>query len=97
MPDTPWTAWAPGTRVVVRRRLTADEAAAAGKPLTDVIGVVVRTTAAELVLREDAGGSAAPPHRGHGVHDDGPPLVVVPLDAIVAGKPVPPRPPRRPA
>jgi len=96
VPDVPWTSWAPGTRVVVRRRLPEDEAAAAGKPLTDVIGVVVRTTATELVLREDAGGSA-PPHRGHGVHDDAPPLVVVPLDAIVAGKPVPPRPPRRPA
>ncbi|MBM7819245.1 hypothetical protein JOE63_001722 [Cellulosimicrobium cellulans] len=97
MPDAPWTTWAPGTRVVVRRRLAPDEATAAGTPLTDVIGVVVRTTPTELVLREDAGGSAAPPHRGHGVHDDVPPLVVVPLDAIVAGKPVPPRPPRRPA
>ncbi|CPU67676.1 Uncharacterised protein [Mycobacteroides abscessus] len=47
MPDSPWSTWAPGTRVVVRRRLSPDDAAAAGKP--------------------------------------------------VAGKPVPPRPPRRPA
>ncbi|MGO1179878.1 MAG: hypothetical protein ACTMLC_11195, partial [Cellulosimicrobium funkei] len=56
----------------------------------------VETTATTLVLREDAGGSATP-HRGHGPRDDAPPLVSVPLDAIVAGKPVPPRPPRRPA
>ncbi|MGO1338111.1 MAG: putative acetyltransferase [Cellulosimicrobium funkei] len=96
MPDSPWTTWAPGTRVVVRLRLSPDDAAAAGKPLTDVIGVVLETTATTLVLREDAGGSA-PPHRGHGPRDDAPPLVSVPLDAIVAGKPVPPRPPRRPA
>lgn len=96
MPDAPWSSWTPGTRVVVRRRLSDDEAVAAGKALTDVIGVVVRTTATELVLREDAGGSA-PPHRGHGEHDAAPALVVVPLDVIVAGKPVPPRPPRRPS
>ncbi|WP_455604716.1 putative acetyltransferase, partial [Cellulosimicrobium funkei] len=49
MPDSPWTTWAPGTRVVVRRRLSPDDAAAAGKPLTDVIGVVVETTATTLV------------------------------------------------
>jgi hypothetical protein len=89
----PWRAWAPGTRVVVRRRL--ERAAATGETLTDVIGVVVAVDDHALTLREDAGG--APPHRGHGPRDAEPAPVVVPLDAIVAGKVVPPRPPRRPA
>ncbi|WP_251153244.1 hypothetical protein [Cellulosimicrobium sp. Marseille-Q4280] len=92
----PWRTWPAGTRVVVRRRLGAAEAAASDKTLTDVIGVVVGSDDAALTLREDAGGGR-PPHRGHGPADAGPPLVVVPLDEIVAGKVVPPRPPRRPA
>ncbi|WP_435735356.1 hypothetical protein V5D56_10800 [Cellulosimicrobium sp. PMB13] len=92
--EGPWRTWAPGTRVVVRRRLDAAEVTSDGKTVTDVIGVVVSTDDAALTLREDAGGSVLP-HRGHGPADAGPPLVVVPLDAIVAGKVVPPRPPRR--
>jgi len=91
----PWTTWAEGTRVVVRRRLSPAQAAASGKTVTDVIGVVVSAGEHELVLREDAGGG--PPHRGHGPADPVPPLVVVPVAEIVAGKPVPPRPPRRPS
>jgi hypothetical protein len=94
--DVPWATWSPGTRVVVRRRLDEDEAAGSGKTLTDVIGVVVSVTPEAVTLREDAGGGALP-HRGHGPADPGPPLVVVPLGAVVAGKVVPPRPPRRPA
>ena len=54
MPDSPWTTWAPGTRVVVRRRLSPDDAAAAGKPLTDVIGVGVDTTARARGLQRSA-------------------------------------------
>ncbi|MFC8923603.1 hypothetical protein [Cellulosimicrobium sp. NPDC057127] len=91
----PWDTWVPGTRVVVRRRLEDDEAGASGTPLTDVIGVVVDVTPEAVTLREDAGGG--PPHRGHGPHDPAPVLVVVRRDAVVAGKVVPPRPPRRPA
>lgn len=93
--DVPRDPWTPGMRVVVRRRLTAEEAAATGKTLTDVIGVVVSVTSAEVTLREDAGGG--PPHRGHGPRDPEPALVVVPRAAVVAAKAVPPRPPRRPA
>ncbi|WP_454044499.1 hypothetical protein [Cellulosimicrobium sp. Marseille-Q8652] len=92
----PWRTWAPGTRVVVRRRLGAAEVTPDGKTLTDVIGVVVSSDDTALTLHEDAGGGA-PPHRGHGPADAGPPVVVVPLSEIVAGKVVPPRPPRRPA
>jgi hypothetical protein len=91
----PWATWAPGTRVVVRRRLADDAAAASGRTLTDVIGVVVSVTPEALTLREDAGGSV--PHRGHGPHDPEPALVVVPRETVVAAKAVPPRPPRRPA
>ena len=91
----PWGPWSPGTRVVVRRRLTDEEAAASGRTLTDVIGVVVRVTSESVTLREDAGGG--PPHRGHGARDPEPALVVVPRAAVVAAKAVPPRPPRRPA
>ncbi|WP_069388020.1 putative acetyltransferase [Cellulosimicrobium cellulans] len=93
--DAPRDPWSPGTRVVVRRRLTDAEAAASGRTLTDVIGVVVSVTSEEVTLREDAGGSV--PHRGHGPRDPEPAFVVVPRAAIVAAKAVPPRPPRRPA
>ncbi|MCB7136520.1 hypothetical protein [Cellulosimicrobium marinum] len=91
----PRSAWEPGTRVVVRRRLGhAEVAAAEGRTLTDVIGVVVRTTPDLLVLHEDAGGGL--PHPGHGPADPGPVLVEVPWADVVAGKVVPPRPARRP-
>ncbi|MBD8078123.1 hypothetical protein [Cellulosimicrobium arenosum] len=93
----PWTSWPPGTRVVVRRRLEDHEVPASGEPLTDVIGIVLGADERELVLRRDAGRAGHLPHAGHGARDTRGEVVVVPVDRIVGGKIVPPRPVRRPA
>ncbi|WP_265520889.1 hypothetical protein [Oerskovia flava] len=73
-------------RVAVRRRLSDADAHASGKLHTDHIGIVLEVTPAHLVLRPDAGGD----------HRDGPvPDVVILAQDVVAGRIVPPRPPRR--
>ncbi|PZR55081.1 hypothetical protein DNL40_01430 [Xylanimonas oleitrophica] len=87
--DTPaWRHLPAGARVVVRRRLSPDEAreardAGRGAVWTDVIGVVLETDDAGLRLRTDAASS--------GRSDE----VRVPGPAIEAVKRIPPRPPRR--
>ncbi|GAA1412429.1 hypothetical protein [Oerskovia paurometabola] len=89
--DPQWAAWPPGARVVVRRRLTPDEARATqdpatgeGQSVTDVIGIVVSVSpGASITLRTDAGGSS------------GSVEVTIPAEQLVAAKRIPPRPPRR--
>lgn len=84
-PTAPWSAWTPGIRVVVRRRLSPDDAAASGATVTDVIGVVVASDADTLVLRRDTARRGGTPE-----------TVTVRMSEILAGKVVPPRPsPRR--
>jgi len=89
--DPRWEDWPPGARVVVRRRLTDAEARATrdaaddpGRSVTDVIGIVVSIVAGDsITLLTDAGGS-------HEAVE-----VTIPADQVVAGKRIPPRPPRR--
>ncbi|MBD5787023.1 hypothetical protein IF650_12620 [Cellulosimicrobium terreum] len=95
-PQAPWTSWPAGVRVVVRRRLRPDEVGADGQTLTDVVGVVLSADGDEVVLRRDTR-PAGPPHAGHGPRDTLGDVVHVPVEQIVAGKRVPPRPVRRPA
>lgn len=78
-----WRGWSPGTRVVVRRRLSAAEAAASSRRWTDHIGVVVAVDDDGLVLRGDAASSRESP------------LVRVAAADVEAAKEIPPRPPRR--
>ncbi len=77
---TGWRELTPGTRVVVRRRLTDDERRAdpTGPHFTDAIGVVVRVDDEGLEL-ETRGGPLA-----------------VPGALVTRCKPVPPPPARRP-
>ncbi|GAA1875722.1 hypothetical protein GCM10009751_39320 [Myceligenerans crystallogenes] len=83
-----WRGIPPGTRVVVRRRLTPGEAAAAraqrrGAVWTDVIGHVVTVSDDGVVLRTD-------PRPGRGEPEE----IVVAAALITSVKPVPPRPVR---
>ena len=87
-----WSTWPAGTRVVVRRLLTQDEAGATratsedgrGKTVTDVIGIVLSVApGVSITLRTDAGGS----------HESV--EVTIPAPQVVAAKRIPPRPPRR--
>lgn len=83
-----WRAVPPGTRVVVRRRLTPAEAAAAraerrGAVWTDVIGFVLTVSDDAVVLRTD-------PRPGRGEPEE----IAVPAAQITSVKPVPPRPAR---
>ncbi|GAB3171828.1 hypothetical protein GCM10027059_40710 [Myceligenerans halotolerans] len=85
----PWSRLAPGTRVVVRRRLTTAEAGAAradhrGEVWTDVIGFLLRVSDDGLGVRTD-------PRPGRGEPEE----IWVPADLITSVKPVPPRPERR--
>ena len=87
-PPGGWRALGPGTRVVVRRRLTpsgpvVSEAGTAHR-WTDLIGHVVDVSDAGLRLRTDPA-----PGRGE------PQEVDVPAADIETAKPVPPRPVRR--
>ncbi|MFC8597852.1 MULTISPECIES: hypothetical protein [unclassified Isoptericola] len=70
-----------GARVVVRRRLTPSEAAAAGARWTDVVGVLTAVSEDGLRVRAD--------------RSPGLPEVAVPAAEVEAVKPVPPRRPRR--
>lgn len=88
--DTPPAGLAPGTRVVVRRRLTAAEAAAAraqrrGAVWTDVIGFVVEVSDDAVRLRTD-------PRPGGGEPEE----LTIPAGLVESVRPVPPRPVRRP-
>lgn len=88
-PSTPrpstWRDLPVGARVVVRRRLVPEEAAASGHVFTDVVGVVVAVDDAGLRLRRDParGGPAA------GVEED------VPGPQVEAVRRLPPRPAAR--
>ena len=90
--DPQWPSWPAGARVVVRRRLTEDEARATrddargepGKSVTDVIGIVLSVDPdVSITLRTDAGGSHEPVE------------LTIPAEQVVAAKRIPPRPPRR--
>lgn len=86
----PWRGLAPGTRVVVRRRLSASEAAAAraerrGAVWTDIIGFV-------LTVSDDGLGVRTDPRPGRGAPED----LWIPAPEIVSAKQIPPR-PQRPA
>ena len=70
-----------GTRVAVRRRLSAAEAAASGARWTDVVGVLTATGADGIRVRPD--------------RSPGLPEVAVAADDVEAVKPIPPRRPRR--
>lgn len=85
-----WTRLVAGTRVVVRRRLTAAESADAlsqrrGAVWTDVIGVVVAASDDGLRMRTD-------PRPGRGE----PRQVWIPAALVTSVKPLPPRRARRP-
>ncbi len=88
-PSTPrsstWRDLPVGTRAVVRRRLTTDEAAASGHVWTDVVGVVVAVDDDGLRLRRDParGGPTA------GVEED------VPGPQVESVRRLPPRPAAR--
>jgi N-acetylglutamate synthase len=76
-----------GSRVVIRYRLRTEDHGPHGEALTDVIGVLVGwERPADAV---PGSGGAATVERASGER------VVVPLDAVVAAKTVPPAPVRR--
>ncbi|MBL0886631.1 hypothetical protein [Myceligenerans indicum] len=86
-PRRPWPA--PGTRVVVRRRLTEAEAATArserrGAIWTDVIGFVLEASDDGVAVRTD-------PRPGRGRPEE----IWIAADLVESVKPVPPRPRRR--
>ncbi|MBO0608435.1 hypothetical protein [Myceligenerans salitolerans] len=85
----PWSRLVPGARVVVRRRLTAAERAAAraerrGAVWTDVLGFVLTASDDGVRVRTD-------PRPGRGEPEE----VWVSAHLVVSVKPVPPRPERR--
>ncbi|NNU28269.1 DUF6725 family protein [Isoptericola sediminis] len=82
-----WRDWPVGTRAVVRRRLSPDEALTSGKRWTDVIGVVVRCDTSGITLRRDPARPSAP---DAGVE------VRIAAEDIEATRILPPRPERRP-
>ncbi len=88
---TPWTDLTPGTRVVVRRRLSAAQAVESGKKVTDLIGVVTKVNDTVVVLRPDAGGRAP---SGADTTDEDTEQTIAIAD-IVKAKRIPPRPERR--
>ncbi|RPF20217.1 hypothetical protein [Myceligenerans xiligouense] len=84
-PGPSWLRLVPGTRVVVRRRLTAAEAVAArsdrrGAVWTDVIGFV-------LTVSDDGVGVRTDPRPGYGAPEE----LWVAADLIASAKPIPPR------
>ncbi|MBE1875915.1 hypothetical protein [Myceligenerans pegani] len=84
----PWRGLAPGTRVVVRRRLAAAESAAAradrrGGVWTDVIGFVLTVSDDGLRVRTD-------PRPGRGEPQE----LWIPAGLITSAKPIPRRPER---
>jgi hypothetical protein len=83
-----WRVWPEGARVVVRRRLSAEEAAATGKVWTDIIGVVIAVDDDGVRLRTDPGSAHA--------SSQAPTEVEVRADQIEAAKRIPPRPQRPP-
>ncbi|GAB4084778.1 hypothetical protein GCM10028784_14080 [Myceligenerans cantabricum] len=89
-PDAPrWVRIAPGTRVVVRRRLDAAEAAAArterrGAVWTDVVGFVLSVSGDGVRVRTD-------PRPGRGTPEE----TWIAAHLVESVKPVPPRPDRR--
>jgi hypothetical protein len=70
-----------GTRVVVRRRLSAEESAESGARWADVVGILTAV---------DDGGLRVRPDRTPGL-----PEVAVAAGDVEAVKPIPPRRPRR--
>lgn len=56
-PGAPWRAWAPGQRVVVRRRLPAGEP----QPYTDVLGDLVAVDDAGVTVRTRRSGDVRVP------------------------------------
>lgn len=56
-PATPWRAWRPGQRVVVRRRLPPGEP----QPYTDVLGDLLAVDAAGVTVRTRRGGDVRVP------------------------------------
>jgi len=70
-----------GTRVAVRRRLSAAEAAASGARWTDVVGILTATGADGVRVRPDRSPDL--------------PEVAVAAEDVEAVRPVPPRRPRR--
>ncbi|MCL1898998.1 MAG: hypothetical protein FWG11_00495 [Promicromonosporaceae bacterium] len=83
MSDAAWRGFAPGQRVVVRRRLVDD---GAGKLFSDVLALVISVDDDGLRLLTDAPRQVAATE------------VYVPASQIETAKPIPPRPvrPRRP-
>jgi len=81
VPPPAWLRLPVGTRVVVRRRLDAAEAAASGARWADVVGILTRVEDAGLRVRPD--------------RTAGLPEVTVPAGDVEAVKPIPPRRPRR--
>ncbi|WP_278236789.1 hypothetical protein [Isoptericola sp. AK164] len=82
-----WRDWTAGTRVVVRRRLSAEETRRSGKRSTDVIGLVVTSDTSGVTLRRDPARPSAP---GAGTE------VRIEAEEIEATRVLPPRPERRP-
>ncbi|MCK9792244.1 hypothetical protein M1843_00600 [Isoptericola sp. 4D.3] len=81
VPPRPWARLPVGTRVVVRRRLTAAEAAESGARWADVVGILTASGDGGLRVRPDRSPDL--------------PEVSVAADEVEAVKPVPPRRPRR--
>ncbi len=80
VPSSGWRDWPVGARVVVRRRLAADEAA--GKLWTDIIGIVLAVDHTGIRLRTDA--PRKPPEE-----------IWVAADDVEAAKRIAPRRPQR--